>query len=404
MIGRTPNQIGSIERHTFGSLPTIAECTHCNARLWKKEIKKRGKPWCCDGKRVTIPPPETDESSDAQPEHQAVVNINKLIYETEEVQGRIVLTSRCKRFRQLITPYNNSVAFASEGVEKIDNTVYPFTFKIQGSMYHSLPCLAPDDGEKRVCGQIWRIDSSQEQAFSRIGYNPNLDEPILRDLQRYLRACNPYIEAMKTCEERLAENPQPHHHMRISMQDPTMKDPRVFNKPTSDEIAVVWEGDPEDPLSMPTAKDIAVEFRDGSRSYIPYWHSSYMPLRYPVMLPQGDQGWHQNIPLTGARITGRPLHARSIRNVRAELERRNNIPDNPVDENPDDEMDIDRPVGKGGSTRVTTAAFYRYWMMMRPNKFNRVIHAGRLFQRFVTDAYVSVESNRLHYIMSGRYH
>lgn len=35
---------------------------------------------------------------------------------------------------------------------------------------------------------------------------------------------------------------------------------------------------------------------------------------------------------------------------------------------------------------------------MKLNKFNRVIHAGRLFQQFITDAYVSVESNRLHYI------
>lgn len=142
-----------------------------------------------------------------------MVNNNKLIYETKEVQNCTVLTSRCKCFCQFITPYNNSVAFASEGVEKIDNTVYSFTFKIQSPMYYSVSCLAPDNGERRVFGQIWRIDFSQEQASSRIGYNPDLDEPIFCDLQLYLRACNPYIEVIKTCKERLADNPQPHHYM-----------------------------------------------------------------------------------------------------------------------------------------------------------------------------------------------
>lgn len=36
-------------------------------------------------------------------------------------------------------------------------------------------------------------------------------------------------------------------------------------------------------------------------------------------------------------------------------------------------------------------------MQIRPRKFSRVLHCGRLLQHFVCDAYVAVESNNLHW-------
>lgn len=29
---------------------------------------------------------------------------------------------------------------------------------------------------------------------------------------------------------------------------------------------------------------------------VPYWHSSYMPLRYPLLFSQGEQSWTKNLP------------------------------------------------------------------------------------------------------------
>ena len=45
-------------------------------------------------------------------------------------------TQQCRQFHENIVAYNNSVLFASEGVDNIDRAVAPFTFRVQGSIYH----------------------------------------------------------------------------------------------------------------------------------------------------------------------------------------------------------------------------------------------------------------------------
>ena len=62
--------------------------------------------------------------------------------------GKIRRTRRCKQFHENIVAYNNSVSFASEGVDNIDRNVAPFTFRMQGNIYHQLPPLVPVDGER----------------------------------------------------------------------------------------------------------------------------------------------------------------------------------------------------------------------------------------------------------------
>lgn len=41
-------------------------------------------------------------------------------------------------------------------------------------------------------------------------------------------------------------------------------------------------------------------------------------------------------------------------------------------------------------------------MQIRPSKFNRLLHCGRLLQHFVCDAYVAIGSNRLYWIKQNQ--
>ena len=82
-----------------------------------------------------------------------------------------------------------------------------------------------------------------------------------RKIATLLRAMNPYIAALKTMSERLANTPNLRGY-RLLHENPRHHDPRTYNRPTSDEVAVAWEGDPDDPLGMPEAKDVVIEARN----------------------------------------------------------------------------------------------------------------------------------------------
>ena len=124
-----------------------------------------------------------------------------------------------------------------------------------------------------------------------------------RKIATLLRAMNPYIAALKTMSERLANTPNLRGY-KLLHENPRHHDPRTYNRPTSDEVAVAWEGDPEDPLAMPVAKDVLIEAKSGERFSVPYWHPAYMPLRYPLIFPFGEPSWQGNIPNVGLRLGG----------------------------------------------------------------------------------------------------
>lgn len=70
---------------------------------------------------------------------------------------------------------------------------------------------------------------------------------VLEDLYASLRRTNPYIAGLKTCEQRIREQPAPNDaRVRLVMQDPRRHDPRTYNRPTSDEVAVVIVGNPDE--------------------------------------------------------------------------------------------------------------------------------------------------------------
>ena len=75
---------------------------------------------------------------------------------------------------------------------------------------------------------------------------------------------------------------------KLLYKNPRHYNLRIYNRPTLDEVAIAWEGDPEDPLSIPKAKDILIEARTGDRFSVPYWYLAYMPLRYPLIFPFGE--------------------------------------------------------------------------------------------------------------------
>jgi hypothetical protein len=75
------------------------------------------------------------------------------------------------------------------------------------------------------------------------------------------------------------------------MLNPKVRDPCRYNRPTSEEVAaiVVQSEDDNEPLD----RDILIQHRDTGRLQRISQHSAcYMSMRYPVIFPRGDEGWH----------------------------------------------------------------------------------------------------------------
>ena len=267
------------------------DCSDCGARTWKVEQGTKRRRPCCDAGKTEIPAPECDLND--------LIPSDYLISEVElGDKGKMQRTQQCRQFYENIVDYNNSVLLASEGVDNIDRAVAPFTFRMQGNIYHWLLALVPVDGKRPRFAQIYTVDSTQQQADNRLHYNPHLDQAVIEDLYASLCQTNPYITGLKTCEQQIQDQPVPNNaYVQLVMQDPHQHDPWTYNQPTSDEVAVVIVGNPDEALQEIGDWDIAVQYKNGQLQRIPYSHSCYMALRYILILPFDEQSWHTHIPM-----------------------------------------------------------------------------------------------------------
>ena len=55
------------------------------------------------------------------------------------------------------------------------------------------------------------------------------------------------------------------------------------------------------PNDATNTKDIVLHYRDGGLKRISQLHRSYDPLQYPLLFPNGIDGWHVNLKLQNGR-------------------------------------------------------------------------------------------------------
>lgn len=126
------------------------------------------------------------------------------------------------------------------------------------------------------------------------------------------------------------------------MLNPTQRDPRLYNRPTADEISVIAPGDGSEARQ---GRDIIIETRTGRLQRVSELHASFFPLRFPLLRPCGEQGWCDQIPLKGNTAVGN-AHRRDTQpsSTTAPVQR-----------------------GKGGSIRVSQAQWYSYYLHTHQN-------------------------------------
>lgn len=86
-------------------------------------------------------------------------------------------------------------------------------------------------------------------------------------------------------------------------------------------------------------------------------HASYLPLQYPLLFPYGEDGFRLEI-----------------------------------------KKGVTEATKKQKKATISMRQHYAYCLHERKNESGHLLHARRLFQQFLVDAYTTIESNRLRYL------
>ncbi|XP_025617071.1 uncharacterized protein [Arachis hypogaea] len=167
-------------------------------------------------------------------------------------------------FRKHIRGYNHVFSFTSCGVHIDEQLAITgrgiYTFRAQGSIYHSIGGFHPDQSTRPRFLQLYIYDTDHELQ-NRMLENTQLHETLVFKLQQLLHRYNPFLYVFRQLAQR------------------------------SDVAAIIVGDDVE---TMIRGRDIKVQTHAGSLRRIQEFVGYYDPLQYPLLFPFGTHGWDIN--------------------------------------------------------------------------------------------------------------
>ncbi|XP_057432378.1 uncharacterized protein LOC130725142 [Lotus japonicus] len=169
--------------------------------------------------------------------------------------------------------------------------------------------------------------------------------------------CNVLVKSFRKVSDFISINPLLRISLRLFRARP--KDPRVYNLPSVDEVAGLIVGDFD---STDCGRDIVVSSMDGTLRRIHETHTSFLPLQYPLLFPNGEDGYKEDI-LFRQDGDGRVFKKR---------------------------------------VRVSLREFISFRIHERMREDSVILRSRRLFQQFLVDCYSMIEAQRLSYIKGNQ--
>ncbi|KAI9091201.1 hypothetical protein K1719_028265 [Acacia pycnantha] len=214
--------------------------------------------------------------------------------------------------------------------------------------------LLPENGAKPVYSQLYIYDTENEvenriSAVSKHLKDSTIDPIIVQQIKDMLNKYNPFVKQYRMAGSMIS---RPHPHgFKLRLISNRQHDGRTHNLPSASEVAALIIGDIDINFQR---RDVIVEELSGAPQRIHELHPSYLPLQYPLLFPRGEDGYRDDID----------HFADDIGSNRA-------------------------------NKRVSMREYFVYKLMTRHDEVSTILHAGRLFQQFVVDAYTMIEAQRL---------
>ena len=270
-------------------------------------------------------------------------------------------------FRENTRRYNAAMSFASFAEQSGQPQrhlpgIGPPVYVLHGQAYHGISTLLPSSDRAPSHGQLYIYDP-QEAAQRRVQWDEGLRNAHLVRLHnmrmRDVSPPNRYAQGYKHMHERMLEQQRAGHapDVALRLRSGQTPDPRRYNAPSAEDIAVVFPG-----THPPSSRDITVYLQAdeacGDTHAISHLSEHVDPLTYPLLFPNGDKGWCPDLRIPWHMQNGNPRH-----------------------------------------DKLQLCEFYSQRMMIFDVARSSLPHAGgRLFQQYVVDAYAKVEGQRLDWV------
>ncbi|KAL6550275.1 hypothetical protein OROMI_020763 [Orobanche minor] len=247
------------------SLPFSTPCPFCGAFLYLREPKG----FCCLSGQISLALPTMPHE---------LWNLYTSLDSADAVHFR----KRCRT-------YNNTTAFSSLGITydeslaKSNKGIY--SLHIQGAVYHFIRDLIPAEGPGRQL-QLYFYEP-ENGLHNRLSQSGDLQLHILQHIVELMRR-NPYALFFRG----LQELPNLHEYNIVLRADPSL-DMRIYNLPTVNQVAAIWNEMTGVPAAQP--HDIRVYTSSGQTHCVHYYYGCYDPLQYPLLFPFRESGWHAGI-------------------------------------------------------------------------------------------------------------
>src|SRR5260221_5717184 len=197
-------------------------------------------------------------------------------------------------------------------------------------------------------------------------WNSGLSRDILATLQDVLFRHHPAAQLYKHAQELIANIPD-RDNCELSIHFDEACDKRRYNEPDagSKEISIMI---PDEDYQIKVSQDIIIHVKDGPLQRISDCHPFYPALRYVLLFPKGQLGWHPNIPYE------------EVEDI--------NVADDDEDSNENEKK----------QKRVSMAQYYKYQLHIHTKGSQHLFLAGKLFQEDICAAWAVAEQNRLQFI------
>ena len=197
------------------------ECSSCGALKFERETDSL----CCSKGNVKL-----EEFSQVQPFLQH-------LYEG--------IDSNSKHFLANIRKYYCAFQMTSFGCNEVSMSGFNPSFRIQGQVYHLIGSIVPTQGESSKFAQIYFIDDRESEVDTRSAIVDGLKSDIIRSINELLHDSNHYVEVFKVAKEIFEQKSTP-TNVKIVINEtkrPSSEHSRRYNRPLSDEIAVLMSND-----------------------------------------------------------------------------------------------------------------------------------------------------------------
>ncbi|SGY12229.1 BQ5605_C011g06432 [Microbotryum silenes-dioicae] len=279
--------------------PQTAVCTHCKARHWECERSKSTRHFgaCCSQGKVRLPPPP-----------QPNLEYRQLLQGSD---------SEAVAFRENARSYNNALSFTSLAAlwdQTQVGTLGTPVFRVFGRLYHRLGALIPVVNQCPAFAQTWLINPADatDTRLEPDGADSHMQRSTLTKLESMLRTKNHFVREFASAKPRAGWDTAKDWILRLCL--PPGRDRRTHNPPTSSTEMAMLICDSDTNTGDRGRQDLILQVHgdrcpEGRPKYqvVSSLHPSAMPLRYPLLFPAGEDGFHPNIPLCGFHQARPPI-------------------------------------------------------------------------------------------------